>query len=868
MAENENTAPETEHEADKAEWSAAEINDLPDSAFLYIQPGGEKDESGKTTPRALRHLPVKGPDGTIDLPHLRNAIARIPQMTVPGLSPEDKAALQEKARALLEEAQSGGEGKEAAPEEPPAAAKMCRLHMMVKRVDEAERIIEGWASTPDLDRQGEVVTQEALERHMATYMQNPVLLYNHATDKDIGANPIGRVIEYAFRDGKLWIRAQIAKGVDYIEERIWPLIKQGILNALSIGAPAAMVRKRGNRITDWPLAEISIVGVPANARATFSLVKSLAIGTDLEDKMVASLAHELQGKYGRVLSQKSRERIRAALAALEELKGYLDEIDAGEAEDKAKSIYESACNEVKKMEADEMKDLVNVQVKGAVAEALAAADKAKADAKAAADAEEKRVAELVEKRVADEMAKKEAPKTERKIEFDVKDGAKQAEAPRFKVFSPHDRLDTVESCIRYMLCKRAGNQPSEKWLRSLAVKAVDIAHRSVPTLFYADGRPAATEPALDLNALVPWSEAVTIEEKKEADNVTTQGVKQLMELAGKASEVAFSTYSGYGDQWVPTLMNAALWEQVRLEANVAPLFEQFDMPSQPYDFPTESTDPTVYAIAETSEEAQLVIDAGPYTDSKVATAKITFSAGKIGAISYWSEEFDEDSIIRVQPAYRQQYGKVMAHAIDYVLINGDETSDSTCISDYGNASIATTFRCLILDGLRHEPLVTTTTDKSDLAHALQVDDFKTVKALMGTAGKYALNPNDLVILADAGVAHSLYNLDEVLTVNNYGPNATVLKGQVSSIVGSPFIASEDFPLTDSSGYINNTGGSNTKGSFLVVRRDGWKLGWRRRPRILVGSVPFSDAFYILGVARFDLRPFATGMAALGYDLTV
>lgn len=81
-----------------AVWSTAFINDLPDSCFLYISPGGKKDGEGKTTPRSLRHFPYKDSNGKIDLPHLRNAIARIPQASIPaGL----KDSLQARARRLL-----------------------------------------------------------------------------------------------------------------------------------------------------------------------------------------------------------------------------------------------------------------------------------------------------------------------------------------------------------------------------------------------------------------------------------------------------------------------------------------------------------------------------------------------------------------------------------------------------------------------------------------------------------------------------------------------------------------------------------------------------------------------------------------------
>lgn len=57
----------------KAEMSSKSINDLPDSAFAYIESGGKKDADGKTTPRSKRHFPVH------DKAHADNAAARIAQ---------------------------------------------------------------------------------------------------------------------------------------------------------------------------------------------------------------------------------------------------------------------------------------------------------------------------------------------------------------------------------------------------------------------------------------------------------------------------------------------------------------------------------------------------------------------------------------------------------------------------------------------------------------------------------------------------------------------------------------------------------------------------------------------------------------------
>lgn len=75
----------------KKEESTADVNDLPDSDFAYIEPGGKKDEDGKTVPRSLRHLPIH------DAAHVRNAAARLNQTEIPAAA-KKKAHRKIKAR--------------------------------------------------------------------------------------------------------------------------------------------------------------------------------------------------------------------------------------------------------------------------------------------------------------------------------------------------------------------------------------------------------------------------------------------------------------------------------------------------------------------------------------------------------------------------------------------------------------------------------------------------------------------------------------------------------------------------------------------------------------------------------------------------
>jgi len=85
--------------AKRAEWSTAYVNDLEDECFLYIAPGGSKDDDGKTVPRDLRKLPYRDKDGKIDRPHLTNALSRLPQTDLPA---GVKKKLIAKAQKLLE----------------------------------------------------------------------------------------------------------------------------------------------------------------------------------------------------------------------------------------------------------------------------------------------------------------------------------------------------------------------------------------------------------------------------------------------------------------------------------------------------------------------------------------------------------------------------------------------------------------------------------------------------------------------------------------------------------------------------------------------------------------------------------------------
>lgn len=154
-----------------------------------------------------------------------------------------------------------------------------------KAISNDRTYIYGVASTEDKDRDGDTVSMKSLEKAFHKYMQrNPVLMYDHDGQSDA----VGKVIpEFTGEDGTVYKSGVINNelhvvGVISQADSIADIrtqIEEGILKALSIGARARRIVegvKRKLLVAD--LLEISVVKVPVNDRAMFSVIKSVCIG--------------------------------------------------------------------------------------------------------------------------------------------------------------------------------------------------------------------------------------------------------------------------------------------------------------------------------------------------------------------------------------------------------------------------------------------------------------------------------------------------------------------------------------------------------------------------------------------------------------
>lgn len=220
----------------------------------------------------------------------------------------------------------------------------------VKVTGDAPRRIKGYASTKDIDRVRDIVEPSAFKETIDVFMKNPLLCFNHNWNEGLG-----KVLSVTIDENGLFVECEIAKGTP-LADQVWTLIEQGVYRAFSFGfkiladrdveEDASTFARRV--ITKLDLLEVSVVTVPANANATFSLAKSLEWGTDMfpitpQEQLVAA-ATSIQAKLQETLtSLKAAPVVEAVVEPEVDEKGCpkfmdLDLADEGLPWDKSKAM--------------------------------------------------------------------------------------------------------------------------------------------------------------------------------------------------------------------------------------------------------------------------------------------------------------------------------------------------------------------------------------------------------------------------------------------------------------------------------------------------------------------------------------------------
>lgn len=146
--------------------------------------------------------------------------------------------------------------------------------LQVKNVDDEERVIRGMATTPTVDRVGDIVEPEGV------VFRGPVKLHlYHEHDKPVGLLTFGTPTKKGIP-----FEAHIpdVKEDGVVRERVneaWHSVKYKLLDAVSIGFSVLedgveLLKTGGYRFTKWEMLELSLVGVPANPDAVITAFKS------------------------------------------------------------------------------------------------------------------------------------------------------------------------------------------------------------------------------------------------------------------------------------------------------------------------------------------------------------------------------------------------------------------------------------------------------------------------------------------------------------------------------------------------------------------------------------------------------------------
>lgn len=143
----------------------------------------------------------------------------------------------------------------------------------IKSVDEDRRTIRGIATTPTVDRVGDIIDP------MGVKFANPLaFLWQHQHDKPIGSVKFDKPTA----DG-ITFEAEIAKSDEpgTLKDRLdeaWQSIKAGLVRAVSIGfrpIEYSFMDNGGIRFSETEVFELSAVTIPANADAIITSVKSI-----------------------------------------------------------------------------------------------------------------------------------------------------------------------------------------------------------------------------------------------------------------------------------------------------------------------------------------------------------------------------------------------------------------------------------------------------------------------------------------------------------------------------------------------------------------------------------------------------------------
>jgi len=254
--------------------------------------------------------------------------------------------------------------------------------------DDNSVMISGYASTQDVDRHGDVVPASVWKKGLENYLKNPIILAFHDHTQ-----PVGKMVEHKIeKDQGLWIKAKISSA----SEKVYKLIKDGILSAFSIGFRVKDAEYDAATklfvVKELELHEISVVSVPANQNTLFSLAKAFESAEEYETFKLQFASQDQSAKGLENGLDAGKQNKEWTIMNPEEIKQLLADAAKAAAQEAAKSALEAQQAAAAELEAKRQAEAaLEAKIKAAVS----------ATVETGATGAEKLLAE-VEKRLADQ----------------------------------------------------------------------------------------------------------------------------------------------------------------------------------------------------------------------------------------------------------------------------------------------------------------------------------------------------------------------------------------------------------------------------------------------------------------------------------
>ena len=330
--------------------------------------------------------------------------------------------------------------------------------------------------------------------------------------------------------------------------------------------------------------------------------------------------------------------------------------------------------------------------------------------------------------------------------------------------------------------------------------------------------------------------------------------KSLYDAAGQGAEFIPDEFRDqlYMSYKTPSML-AEQFEVVQTQSNTI-LIPRFDNPGgRPY-IKGAATD-----------------DLASYTASTIETAQKTIRAKGLAVLMNIDDAAGEDSAFAIIPAMTRQVAQDLEDAYEDCMINGDtatphqdDIENWNIRERWGSSDLGTSadHRRTFL-GLRAAAFDKTNTNSATF-------NFQNFLATSSSLGELAMG-NKIIIASPEAVLANFLNLTEVATLDKFGPQATVLSGQIAALAGMPIIMSRFMGADlETNGKFLGSGSKNKTG-YLIVNRDSYYNYVRRRITIETDKDIKSGVIQVVATMRgvFD-SPDATSTknVAFHHDLAI